>query len=261
VAVTAAVLPLILGVAACGAEKADTTAAGSTGSTPTPVSTPTAPPKAPPAVSHLTTASFVPAMKKAVGSKTTLRTTMRMVANGQVMTVTGVQSTKPLAMQLEMNGAAFGGKAKMILVGGNLYVSMPGLAPSGKYVKVDPTDSSDPQAAAFGAMLKESDPTRTFDAFDGSLRSVKFVRSETVDGAKLDRYAVTVDTAKAMKAQGQKPVAGMPKTLAYSIWMDSSHLMRKMTFELPGVTMTMTASDWGKPVSIKAPPASSIVKR
>ncbi|GAA1566896.1 hypothetical protein GCM10009789_20490 [Kribbella sancticallisti] len=200
-------------------------------------------------------------MKKAIATKTTLRTTMRMVAGGEVMTVTGVQSTKPVAMQLDMSGSMVGGKAKMIVTGGKLYVSMKDLTPAGKFVKVDPKNSSDPQAAAFGSMLEEMDPTKTFDAFDGGLLSVKFVRAETVAGAKLDRYAVTVDTAKALKAQGQPAVAGMPKTLVYALWMDAANLMRKVSFEMPGVSMTMTAGDWGKPVSIKAPPASAIVKR
>jgi hypothetical protein len=164
-------------------------------------------------------------------------------------------------MKLEMSGASFGGKATMIVTGGRIYVSMKNVSPAGKFVAVDPDDSSDPLAATFASMLDEMDPRKTFDAFDGGLISVEFVRSETVGGVELDRYAVTMDTVKALKAQGKGVVAGMPKTLVYSIWMDSDDLMRKVVFEMQGVKMTMTADDWGQPVSIKAPPARLIVKR
>ena len=48
-------------------------------------------------------------------------------------------------------------------------------------------------------------------------------------------------------------------TLTYSMWMDKSHLVRRMSFDLGGVSMVMTMSDYNKPVSITAPPASKIV--
>jgi hypothetical protein len=262
-ATTIAALPLILGLAACGAEKADMTAADAgTTPTPTPAVTTTAPLKVAPAATHLTTASFLPAMKKSMVGKDSVRVTMRMVVGGQeVMTATGLQTMKPVAMQLVMNGAAFGGKAKMIVVKGKLYLSTKDV-PDGKYVKIDPEDSSDPSAAGLGAMLDELDPSKTFASFDNGLKSVKFVRTETLDGRKLDRYAVSVDTAAALKATGKKMVAGLPKTLVYTIWMGSTdHLMYRIVFTIGGTGMTMTATDWGKPVTIKAPPASKVITR
>lgn len=267
VATTVVTLPLMLGLAACGSDKTATVNAGTTPTPATaPVSTPvTAPSEAPervaPAVAHLNTASFLPAMKKSMVGKDSVKTTMKMVAGGQTMTVTGQQTMKPVAMQLEMNGAAFGGKAKMIVVKGKLYLSTPDV-PAGKYLKIDPKDSSDPMAASLGGMLNDMDPSKTFESFDGGLKAAKFVKTETLDGRKVDRYAVTVDMAAALKAKGQKMVAGMPKTLVYTIWMGSAdHLMYKIFFEMAGVSMTMNASDWGKPISIKAPPASKIISR
>jgi hypothetical protein len=218
-----------------------------------------APQKVAPVV-HLNTASFLPAMKKGMAGKNSVRTTLRMVAGGQTMTVTGVQTMSPVAMQLDMKGAAFDGRMKMILVKDIAYLSTSDL-PAGKYLKVDP-DSKDPMAATLGSMLDELDPTKTFDAFDAGLQRAQYIKTERLDGRTVDRYAVTVDVAAAMKAQGEKVVAGMPKSLVYTIWMGSAdRLMYKVFFEMQGVSATMTASDWGKPVTIKAPAAKDIVRR
>ncbi|MEU8222202.1 hypothetical protein [Kribbella sp. NPDC048915] len=261
-----AAVPLALGLAACGnGEPAATgTKPSAAVSTPTTTTTVTVPTEKPaqqvvPAT-HLDTASFMPAMKKGMTGKNTARLTMRMVAGGQTMSMSGVLSMDPVAAQLDMVGAAFGGRMKMILVGDAVYLSTPEL-PAGKYVKID-AKSSDPLTKELGEMLEQMDPTKIYDAFDGGLQDAKFVKSETLNGHKVDRYAVTVDVAAALKAQGQKVPAGMPKTIVYSIWMGSTdHLMYKVVFDLQGVSATMTADDWGKPVSIKAPSAKNIVRR
>jgi hypothetical protein len=201
-------------------------------------------------------------MKSAIAGQKTWRMSARMTAGGKtVMTITGFQRAKPLAVSMEMSGEAFGGgKARIVLVNGFAYVSMPGLTPAGKYVKVD-AKSSDPAMAGFSSMVDSADPTKTFKAFDIGLRNVRFVRSETIDGRKLDRYAVTVDTATALRAQGKTMPAGTPKTLDYTLWMGTDHLVRRMSFDLTGVSMVMTMTEFNKPVSIKAPPARSIVTR
>jgi hypothetical protein len=194
-------------------------------------------------------------MKKGMAGKDTVRVTMNMVAGGQSMKMTAEQSMDPIAMKVDMSGAAVGGRMKLVLVKNTAYVSTPDL-PAGKYVKVSQKE------LGLGDLLKELDPAHTFDAFDSGLRRVDHVRSETLDGRKVERYAVTVDMKAALKATGEKMPAGAPKTLVYTIWMGSAdNLMYKVVFEMAGVKMTMTASDWGKPVSIKAPPASAIVRR
>jgi hypothetical protein len=264
-AVTAvAVLPLVLGIAACGGEQL-TNSAGDSRPMPTPASAPAsspAPPKAAQPVVHLNRASFLPAINSGLAGQKTWRTTARMTAGGKtVMTITGLQQAKPLAVSMVMSGEAFrGGQARILLVNGFAYVSMPGLAPTGKYLKID-AKSSDPAVASFGSMLDSADPTKTFKAFDLGLRNVRFVRSETIDGRKLDRYTVTVDTATALRAQGKTLPAGAPKTLDYTLWMGTDHLVHRMSFDMAGVSMLMTMTEFNKPVSIKAPPARSIVTR
>ncbi|TDO54574.1 hypothetical protein EV643_101363 [Kribbella sp. VKM Ac-2527] len=248
-------LPLALGLVACGSEPAEQ----SSGHLPsTPVQTKAAPQKAAaPAAAKLTKATFVPAMNAALGKQRTWRTVAKMTVNGRLlMTITGFQQAEPLALSMEMTGEAFqGSKAKIIVVDGFAYLSMPGSTPAGKFVKVDAS------AAEVGALAGNGDPTKTFKAFGKSLRGLKFVRSETIGGQKLDRYELTVDTAAVLRAQGKPVPDGVPKTLKFNVWMDSAKLVRRMTFNLAGVNMVMTMADYNKPVIIKAPPASKIVTR
>jgi hypothetical protein len=116
-------------------------------------------------------------------------------------------------------------------------------------------------AATLRQTLDGMDPRKTFNAFDGGLRKVTYVGSETVKGLALQHYKVSVDTKAALAAEGQPMTSGLPKTLAYDIWLDNARLMRKITFKMAGISTAMTANDYGKPVTIKAPPASDIVSR
>jgi energy-converting hydrogenase Eha subunit A len=255
---TAATLPLVLGLAACGAEKPAATGYKPSVPTSTPVvTTTTAVPQKVAPVAHLNRVTFVPAMKAAITKQKSWRITGKMTAEGStLLTIDGVQTAQPAAMSMEMTGAAFQGKtAKMVVVKKVAYVSIPGMTPAGKYVKID-----DGQAGDLGELLDGGDPTKIFKSFDSSMANVKFVRSEKVGGQMLDRYDVTVNTAKALAAQGKKVPAGVPKTLTYSLWMDKSNLVRKLTFDLAGLSMVMTMSDYNKPVTITAPPASKIVR-
>ncbi|MET7278308.1 hypothetical protein ABZS29_08765 [Kribbella sp. NPDC005582] len=253
---TAAAVPLALGLAACGGN--DKPAAAP----PAPVSVPTTaePQKAvstpPPAVTRLNRVTFVPAMNSALTKQKSWHVVGKMTGNGStLMTMDGYQSTNPNAMSMTMTGAAFQGKsAKIILVKNTAYLSLPGVTPAGKFAKILPQD-----AGGVGELLDSGDPTKIYKSFDKSMVSLKFVGEETVGGEKLERYAVTVNTAKALKFQGKKVPKGIPATLTYAMWMDKSHLVRKLSFNLSGVSMVMTTSDYNKPVSITAPPASKIV--
>jgi hypothetical protein len=256
---TIAAVPLALGLAACGNDKPEATGYKPSvpAATPTaskPVTTTAAPQQAAPA--RLNRVTFVPAMNTALTKVKSWRIVGKMTANGTtVLTMDGFQSAKPAAMSMTMTGEAFQGKsAKMLVVKNVAYMSIPGVTPAGKFVKIDAAHAGD-----LGELLDGGDPTKIFKSFGSSLGNVKFVRAETVDGQKLDRYDLTVNTAKAFALQGKKLPAGAPKTLTYTLWMDKAHLVRRMTFDLAGISMVMTMTDYNKPVHIAAPPASKIV--
>ncbi|WP_329004274.1 hypothetical protein OHA18_12835 [Kribbella sp. NBC_00709] len=255
---TVAAVPLALGLAACG--NGDPKGTGYRPSipaeTPTAIATRTAAPIEKVPAARLNRVTFVPAMNSALTKQKSWRITGTMTVNGTTaMTMNGVQTAQPSAMSMEMSGAAFGGRtAKMIQIKNVAYVSIPGTTPGGKFVRIKASDGD------LGQLIDSGDPTTIFKSFGANLGGVKFVGAETVGGQALDRYDVTVDTAKALALQHKKLPAGAPKTLTYSLWMDKAHLVRRMSFDLLGVSMLMTMTDYNKAVQITAPPASKIVK-
>lgn len=248
VAAAVATLPLVLGTAACGSkEKVFSTIES-------PAATTAAPVKAAPVV-HLNRKNFVPAMSAAQSKLKSWQFTAKMMLNGTVMAeITGVRSAKPAAVALRISGRELGGKtARIILVKETVYLSMPGVTPSGKYRKV-------PADGEIGVTLDRTDPTKIFKALGPSLRSVKFAGPQTLDSEKLECYEATVDTAMALSLQGQPVPKGIPKTATYTMWLDSARRPRYISFEFAQFAMSMTMSGFDKPVVIKAPPASTIVR-
>ncbi|HWD80983.1 MAG TPA: hypothetical protein VG497_18950 [Kribbella sp.] len=259
---TAAAVPLALGLAACGNSKPDATgyepsAPATTTTAPTPVATKTAEPVQPAPVAHLNRVTFVPAMTSAVGKQKSWHITGTMSVNGTtMMTMDGYQTAKPVAVSMVMTGQAFQGKtAKIVVIKDTGYVSIPGMTPAGKYAAFK-SGSND----QLSQLVQGGDPTKIYQSFRSSLVDAKFVGEETIGGQQLDKYQVTVNTAKALAAQGKKVPAGVPSTLTYVMWMDKTHLIRRLTFDLSGVSMVMNMTDYNKPVHITAPPASKIVK-
>ncbi|HEY9334204.1 MAG TPA: hypothetical protein VIQ79_07285 [Kribbella sp.] len=257
---TAAAVPLTLGLAACGNNEPAATGykpstPASTTATPKPAATTTAKPAT---VARLNRVTFVPAMTTAIAKQKSWHTTGTMTVNGTpAMKMDGYQTTDPVAMSMEMSGAALQGKTgQVIVVKGTAYVSMPGLTPAGKFVKVK--SGLDSQLSE---LVEGGDPTKIYKSFGSSMVNVKYVGVQTVQGQKLDRYDVTVNTAKALAAQGKKVPDGVPSTLTYSMFMDKAHLIRRMTFEMGPVAMVMDMTSYNKPVDISAPPASKIVSQ
>ncbi|MPZ93622.1 MAG: LppX_LprAFG lipoprotein [Propionibacteriales bacterium] len=211
---------------------------------------------------RLTTETLVPALMKAVDGKESVHMTMSL-AGPQEMSMEGdaqLHEEDPV-MSLTMEGGGMPGVVEVRLVDGLIYASVPGLAPEGKFVKIDPEDANDPLAKAFGDLSGTMDPRTTFDAFEAGVKDVEFIGEEPVGGDQMSRYRVTVDAAAAMKAQGQTAPQDMPKTIDYDLWLDADNLMRKMTFELPGgISMDLAMSRWGEPVKVGAPKAADIVE-
>jgi lipoprotein LprG len=184
------------------------------------------------------------------------------MSGGQAMTAEGdvdYQGKTP-EMQMTMNMPQMGsGKMELRFVDGLLYMSMPPMTPAGKFLKIDPSDKSNPLSQNFGSLTEQMDPLNSIKAMQAGVQDVKFVGEEKVQGEPADHYTVTVDTAAMMKATKQKAVPGMPETLTYDMWLDDQDLLRRMQFDLSGLKMDMLMSHWGEPVAVKAPPAGKIV--
>ena len=55
--------------------------------------------------------------------------------------------------------------------------------------------------------------------------------------------------------------AKLPKTVTYDVWVDHDFLLHQLAMTVGGQHLLLKASDWGKPVTIKAPPASQVMTR
>ena len=210
----------------------------------------------------LTKANFSSEVIKAQTAAKTAHIQASINAQGQKMTMSGdMQMAKDdVAFDLTMAGASLGGGAQLILADRVIYLKMPGLTQTDKYVKIDIGDSSNPMAKMFDQMLGQLDPSRTFRAFEG-ITTLKKVGTQEIDGVETTHYSVKVDTQKALQAQGmagQVPPGQLPKTLTYDVWVDGDHLVRRMTMDIQSTNVDMSFSRWGEPVDIKAPPASQI---
>lgn len=164
-------------------------------------------------------------------------------------------------MVMTMEGATLGvGSAEIRMVDRVMYLSVPPLTPQGKFVEVRPGDKSSPLAAMVG-QLQAVDPRDTFKALAAGLRKVRFVAEESVHGEDLEHYRLTVDFRAAAKTMGMPRTSGVPRTIAYDLWLDDEALMRRVELELmQQASLVMETSDWGEPVTVEAPPRKDIVQ-
>lgn len=162
------------------------------------------------------------------------------------------------AMQMTMKMPQLGsGSVEMRLVDGVMYLAMPPMTPQGKFIEIDTSDPNSPFGDLSG--VTQGDPLATFDAFDAGLEKAVYAGAEDVDGEELDHYVLTVDARKAARAQGSTVPPGT-KTFTYDLWIDDQDLMRRMQFDEGRGDITVTMSDWGKPVTVTAPSSSAIME-
>ncbi|KRC51453.1 MULTISPECIES: hypothetical protein [unclassified Nocardioides] len=136
---------------------------------------------------------------------------------------------------------------EMILVGSEVYGRDQG---DEKYMRF-PDDISGPILADMGDMS----PQGMIDDMRDSIETMEYVGAETLDGAEVQRYDVTVSQAALVEKLGAK-AKGLRVT--YRMWLDERDLITKMTVAVMGVEMVATMSEWGEPFDVKAPPASQV---
>ena len=200
------------------------------------------------------------AMKAAVEENETSHLVMEMGGNGQSMTAEGDVSYAgdSTSMQLTMQSPEMGpGVIEMRMVDGVMYMSMPPMTPEGKFLKLDLNDPNSPLGSLGG--VTQGDPLETFKAFDKGLRDVEYLGPEEVDGEEMDHYVLTVDGKAAAEAQGA-PAGSVPDELTYDLWLDDQDLMRRVQYTMAGGGVTISMSDWGEPVTVKAPAKADIME-
>jgi hypothetical protein len=211
---------------------------------------------------------FVDTISDGVEASTTAHMTMKtdLVSMGELsgegdLDYTADPPELAMTMQLPMAG---GTKTEVRSVDGIFYMSM-GQLTGGKFWKLDPSDADGP-LGDMGSMLDQVDPMSALQKVEPAIDTVTYVGDEDVDGRSLDHYEMTVDPAEYAKAMDlpAQTKAQLPDELTYDIWLDDQDRLSKMHMDLPiagaETSIDVTASDWGKDVTIEAPPAGEIAE-
>ena len=205
--------------------------------------------------------TLVPATVAAMAEQESSRFTMTTSGGGTDVAAEGVMSygDDGQDMAMTMSGATLGAESmEMRVVDGVVYLSMPPMTPKGRFLEIRPDDQGSPFAGMLDQM--QVDPRESMEAFEEGLRAVEFLGEESVDGESLERYRLTVDFAAAAEAQGMPRMQGAPKTVEYDLWVDEDALMRRMEMDMMQVSVVMEMSEWGEPVTVKAPARRQIVR-
>jgi hypothetical protein len=257
-AVAAAVLPLALAsLSACGSDDSDK--AGDTSSSSSSSSSGGSTADTPSAGETVDPADFVDRFQNGFENTTTAHETMTM-SMGSRGSMTGegdidYRDGSP-AMDMTMSIDQAGGDVQVILVDNVFYMKAPGMG-GDKYLKMDLDDPNSP----LGSLGSQLDPQEALKSFGEGVKTVTYVGE---DGGE-DQYTVTVDTAKMLDSLGEDAAgaagAGMPDEISYVVWLDGEDRVTKMTIDLGKTgTMEMELSDFGKDVSIEAPPADQVAE-
>lgn len=264
-AVASAVLPIaLLSLAACGSDDdggsaTDTSSASASAETsesPAEGSEGSEGSEAPAAGEPVDPADFVAEYKAAFEKSSTAHMTMETAGDAGFSAEGDIDySTTPPSMMMSMSGPMAGEALDMRLVDGTFYMSVPN--GDGKFYSFDLDDPSNPLGGDF---TKQLDPATAFDSFEDAITSVTFVGEEDVDGEQMRHYSLVADGQKiAGNMASDAPAGTLPDELAYEVWLDGDGLFRKMESDLgPAGQLTMNVDDWGKDVSIEAPPKDQV---
>jgi len=205
-------------------------------------------------------------------AKITLDATMQ----GQAIKATGAYQLKPaVAMDMTMNTPE--GDMHMVLVDNALYIQLPqqerGQMGGKPWVKIS-ADGDDPMSKMLGSMLTtvsdNVDVTKQIDQIKNAGTITKSAQ-ENLDGQQVVHYWIDVDVQKLAALQKEELTKTAleslakqgTKTLKYELWVRGDGLPAKFTTQMPvgagqPVSVTVGFTDWGKPVSVQAPPADQV---
>lgn len=202
---------------------------------------------------------FLDLFKASISQATTAHVSMKTSATSGGVEGEGdidLGTTPPL-MKLTMSLDQLGGDVEMRLVDGVAYMLLPQLG--GKYVRFDLADPGNPLGSSFG---EQFDIENQFELFGDAVQEVTYLGRQDVGGEPMERYSLVVD-GQAIADQAEESglgagAASIPDEISYEVSFDADGLFREMTFELGEISSTVTYSDWGKKVSIKAPKPSEV---
>jgi hypothetical protein len=198
-------------------------------------------------------AAFVTRLVDAISKQQTARLDLEL---GSSLSATADVDYADSGTSMSMKMVTGAQTVNVVLDGGVMYLQQ---TKGSKYLKIG---KDDPALGSLLGQLGGFGPKSALENLKAGITKVQDKGSETVDGAELEHYALTVDTKKANAIFGvPSGSAKTPAKVTYNLWIDGDDLLRQVKMKVSGQTLVMKVSDWGKPVTIKAPPASQVIIR
>ncbi|WP_454042128.1 hypothetical protein [Cellulosimicrobium sp. Marseille-Q8652] len=205
---------------------------------------------------------FAPRLVAAYQEAGSVHLTMSVDAGGQSMRAEGSmvlgEASSDLVMVTEIPGQ---GSVEMRYVDGVAYMNL-GETTGGGFLRIDPSDASDPMAPMVEELEAQADPTQSVRDLDGAIVSIASTGSEEVDGVPTTVYDVVVDTTKVTGAMADQVAQArdmIPERVTYHYWLDADDRMRKVSFDMAGGSTTLQMTGWGEVGTIEAPAESELV--
>ena len=243
---------LLAALTACGSAATGEPAAAPSASEAAPSATATTAPE-------LSKEEFVQRIVDAALAAGSYDMSMVMQSAGETMRLDGSMhfgDVPSLSMSMQVPGSD---PMDMISSGGIWYVNF-GETSEGKFLEIDPSDTSNPFASMFGEVQEQMDPTAALEEQQAAIVSVTPDGAPTeVDGVEVQRYVVVMDTAQIPDLEAELPAGTtLPETLDYVYLVDADGHMREVSFEIMGATSTLSMSNWGSAAPVVAPTADQI---
>jgi hypothetical protein len=154
-------------------------------------------------------------------------------------------------------GAPSTTKRQLRLVGNRVFVAVP--AKPGKFLAVDVAGAGSRYGRLSGATRRAVRPAQSLEPIRRGLRTLTYDGMEAGQGLYLDHYELGIDSAKAFGAAAARRMHA-PARITFQVWLDSDHLLRRVSYELGGTRLDATYSAWGKEADIEAPEPKDVVR-
>lgn len=189
---------------------------------------------------------------KAAGSAHLTMTVMGDMATAKGDLKFGADGTEAMSMDMTTMGM----NMRMMYVDGVAYVKTDLLGK--KYVKIDP-NGKDEFSKQFGSSVKGMSSLNGIGPLGDSVKWT--VTKSGPDGTTLSTKLTAEELKRLAVAEGKSTSATQmpPGDLVLTSSLDAEHRPVATTMTVGGKTfMTLTIGDWGKPVTITAPPSSDV---
>jgi hypothetical protein len=187
---------------------------------------------------------------------------------------TGASRTGQLSMKVSVNGVAV--PIDSVVTGNVLYMRSSlftrfGVSGGKQWIKVDLGKLAQQQGVDLSSLANANPtPASALEYLRGATH-VRKVGTDSIQGADATHYKVSVDLERAAaRSSGSERrslrrlmQASGVKKLPVDVWIDAKGYLRKVVYAQPAwngvaVRVAMELHDYGPPVTVKPPPASSV---